>query len=78
MIKGEKALKVAFEWCGSDDIQEVTLTGLKECIYIKDVSFNETKKVQQILDNLSKATILWLKLMIQIKKFLEYYSKMGA
>jgi len=54
MIKGEKALKVAFEWCGSDDIQEVTLTGLKECIYIKDVSFNETKKVQQILDNLSK------------------------
>lgn len=53
MIKGENALKVLIEWTGSDEIKEENLTALKDCIYIKDVTYNEHGKLQQILNNLS-------------------------
>ena len=53
MIKGEKALKILFNWDGNTEIEEKNLTDFKDCIFIKDVSYNEHNKLQAILNNLS-------------------------
>ena len=46
MIKGEKALKILFNWDGNTEIEEKNLTDFKDCIFIKDVSYNEHNKLQ--------------------------------
>ena len=53
MIKGQKALKIIFNWNNNDEIGEKNLTDFKHCIFINDVNYNESKKLQEVINNLS-------------------------